>query len=247
MASDDLTHTSLPKLLTLKNAQIYRVGKLKDAWSRRSSWREPSASRYDDPLGLYQTIYATSLRYDAYLAVLADFRPGPNADIAAKITRNAEFEEADAEALPQMAVTQWIAGRFLGQGSLTGTFVDLTDQQSVDFLFGRPGLKELFKQHDISERDADTLTHAPRKVTMEISRTVSELEYRIGKRFDGIFYRSRLGGGINRWAIFDKNGTLSAVTPKRSKQIDPSDPDLRRALEEYDIDTAPATPVWRLA
>jgi hypothetical protein len=234
-----------PELVASPPATIYRVGKYEDAWTRRPpSLGEPSASRYDDPIGRYRTIYAASTRYDAYLAVLAELTPGPNADLESTI----EIEDVDRRSThvddrrrrPD-AVARWISKRYLGQGTLNGRFADLTNPTTVDFL--RHRLANLFTQHQITRFDPDVLTYAPREVTMEISRCISELEVRIGERFDGLFYRSRLAGGIGRWAIFDKDltNTLFAVTSTRSHKISLEDPDLLRALNDCNIYVAPSS------
>jgi len=232
-------------------AKIYRVAKYEDAWTRRAPSRgdSPPACRYDDPLGIYRTIYAASTRYEAFLVALAELRPGPNADLSGIIDDNdpdpssippsQRFGPGQAVMVPRaqrvdsVRIENWITKRYIGEGTPTGNFADLTSERSTTFLRGR--LAKRFEIYGITEFDPDSLTYAAREVTMEISRCISEIELRGGDRIDGLSYRSRLGDGIRRWALFAKESEPLYALEEKSKssaRIDIDDPDLLRALDD---------------
>lgn len=226
-------------------AKIYRVAKYEDAWTRREPSRgaSPPASRYDDPLGIYRTIYAASTRYDAFLVALAELRPGPNVDLSRIIDSNDPGLPSIpwAQRFGSGQLAKWISKRYIGEGSPVGNFADLTTQRSTTFLRGR--LADQFLRYGVTNFDPVSLTYAPREVTMEISRCISELELRGGDRIDGLSYRSRLGGGIRRWALFAKHSEpLYALEERSSARVDIDDPDLLRALHDCGLLAKPPPP-----
>jgi esterase/lipase superfamily enzyme len=226
-------------------AKIYRVAKYEDAWTRRAPSRgdQPPACRYDDPLGIYRTIYAASTRYEAFLVALAELRPGPNVDLSRIIDNN----DPELPSIPRGQrpgsgqIVNWISKRYIGEGTPTGNFADLTTLRSTMFLRGR--LADRFESYGVTEFDPVSLTYAPREITMEISRCISEIELRGGDRIDGLSYRSRLGNGIRRWALFAKEAEpLYALEAKSSARIDIDDPDLLRALDDCGLLSDPRSP-----
>jgi len=229
-----------------------------DAWTRREPIHAAAASRlrYDDPLGVYRTIYATSTRYEAYLAALAPFRQRPNSfEFAHAITMN----DPDLTGTPQAGdatalIRSWISRQFIGEASLNGQFVDLTNEKTINFLSDKfPKFSDLLKKYPINDLNAHKLTTAPRDFTMEISRYIWELETRAGMSFDGLSYRSRIAklsqtdDAGRRWAIFESDLTPSrALVDRNSTGISLDDPDLIRAFSALGLEPDSTTLVPRI-
>jgi hypothetical protein len=186
-------------------------------------------NRYDDPLGIYHTVYAASTPYGAYMETLAPLRPSPSIDLANTVNEN----DAALRGTPAPGtITNWIEPRHLGSAHLPGTYVDIGASESIAYL--RHRLADRFAALGVIEFDLSALTAARREVTMEISRFIFELEYREQRRFDGICYPSRLGRNIVCWAIF-KDDRPASFENKQSRPIDVSDPELVEALSHLRI------------
>jgi hypothetical protein len=213
--------------------KVYRVSKFPDAWKRKQPDRglSPSTARYDDPLGLYGTLYAASTLYDAYVAALATFRPRLGFDLTSSIEEN----DPGLAGTPRSseAVKKWISRHYIGEATLDGLFIDLTDERTIGLL-----CKRLPKTRvDVERLTVDYVRKAPRNITMEISRYTYEYEIRSGLHYDGVSYGSRLfDGRIRRWAVYDDPGLV--LKEKSSRPIDLNDPELLRALQDCGITEA---------
>jgi hypothetical protein len=141
------------------------------------------------------------------MSALAEFRPERCVELALpKIHRN-DFYLKDTP--PAGDIGSLISRRYIGEGVLVGRFADLTK----------------FRRDRVTDTDRD--------YTMQLSREIFELE---DPRFDGLCYCSRITG-IVRWAIFDRTVDDDGdwITKKISQAIDPSDPDLIRALRDCKV------------
>jgi hypothetical protein len=197
-------------------------------------------SRYDDPLGIYQTAYAATTRYGAYMEKLAPLRPG--IDLTNSVLENDPELPSSA---PAGVLDSWLEKQCLGTGRLRGNFVDLGASASIAYL--RQHLAPYLRKRRIREFDLSSLTSADRKLTMEISRFIFEMEPRIGQRLDGISYPSRLGNNITCWVVFSRppaslgsgslepDHELDCVRNPQTKPINPKDPELKRALHDLNL------------
>jgi len=158
------------------------------------------------------------------METLAPLRPAPSVNLTAITTNEPSLRSTQ----PAGAIQRWIEKRHFGEAELCGNFVDLGAAASLAHL--RHRLADLFAKFKISEFDLSVLTSLQRKVTMEISRFIHELENREQRRFDGICYPSRLGRDINCWAIF--TDSKACFTNQRSSPINVADHDFRRALKD---------------
>lgn len=213
--------------------KVYRASKFKDAWKRKQPDRgfSPSTSRYDDPLGSYGTIYAASTRYDAYVALLATFRPRPGLDLGSIIEEN--DDDLAGTGHSSDAVKTWLSKHYIGEATLQGNFVDLTDETTVAIL----SIKLPSTRVGVERLTVAYLRKALRNVTMEISRYLYEYEIRFGEHYDGLSYRSRLfDGSIRRWAIYDEPSQV--LKDNFSIAIDLNDPELVRALHDCGVTRA---------
>ena len=211
--------------------RVFRVGKSSDAWNRKPPARglNPTLNRYDDPLGIYHTVYASSTPYGAYMETLAPLRPAPSIDLAAVVLHN---DTTLRSTPPPGQIANWIERRHMGTARISGSYVDIGASESIAFL--RHRLADRFSALGVSEFDISALTTAHREVTMEISRFIFELEYREQRRFDGIRYPSRLGSNITCWAIFDDDGA-TCLMDKLSEPVSVDDPELMKALHDSRI------------
>jgi hypothetical protein len=211
------------------------VGKTSDAWLRKPPSRgsDPTLNRYDDPLGIYHTVYAASTAYGAYMETLAPLRPAPTIDLAASVLVN---EPGLRGTPPAGLVTNSVERRHIGKAQLNGLYVDIGASESIAYL--RHRLADRFAALGVVEFDLSALTTARREVTMEISRFVFELEHREQRRFDGIRYPSRLGRNILCWAIFEDDQP-ACITKKQSQPVNATDPELVEALGHLRISIGP--------
>ncbi len=211
--------------------RVFRVGKKPDAWARKPPTRgllRPT-NRYDDPLGVYQTIYVASSAYGAFMETMADLRPAPQLKLASVVLEN---EPTLRSTPPPGQITSWIEGRHLGEASLCGEFVDLASSASLAYL--RHRMSRCFEKYEIADFDLSTLVSSKREITQEISRLIFELAFREKRRFAGICYPSRLGHNITCWAIFDEDGT-ACIVEKKSAPVDLTDHELLRAFTDSRI------------
>jgi hypothetical protein len=200
---------------------LHRLGRHPDPWAW-PDWSYAAAdgtfgNRYDDPVGSYRVLYASSQRVGAFLEILARFRPD--------IEVLAELDRIDGDNEPPPAVPRtWLEGRLIGEATVDGRFVDIGNTASLATL--RTALAASAIHHGLDEIDAATIRlRAPRGFTQQVSRYV----YEEGS-FAGIRYRSRLGDDVLNWAIFEPapDGQVPLVATA-SAAIPADDPDLRAA------------------
>jgi hypothetical protein len=214
------------------------VGRAPDPWAW-PDWTNAAAdgtfgNRWDDPQSAYRVLYAASDRLGAFVEVLARFRPDP------RVAKELEaIDGGDERALaPGRLDAGWLARRRLGEAAFAGRFADVGHSASLARI--RRDLASRVVHHGIADLDASAIRlAAPRRFTQEISRYVYEQTARSGRRaFDGISYLSRLGDELRNWAIFEPATAAAARGAAREpvvREIEPDDPDLRRALVLHGI------------
>lgn len=233
MAEPDETGEA-PELHTvLPEGPLYRVGRRPDPWAL-PDWANVGSdgtfgNRWDDPVGVYRVLYASSSRLGALVEVLARFRPDPHILEALK-----EIEEDQGAATtqpPGELEAAWLRRRCLGVARLDGEFVDVGHSTSLARL--REALASRVLHHGLDDLDAATIRlSAPRRFTQEVSRYVYDRSTAQGqRRYAGVAYRSRLGDEFRNWAIFEAPGSaLPWIGEPETEPIEPDDPDLVQAL-----------------
>jgi len=210
---------------------VYRVGRRPDPWAW-PDWSQASpdgtfGNRWDDPLGSYRVLYASSQELGALVETLARFRP----DL--EVIAGLHEIDGDDDAWPAGAVPRsWLRDRTLGAGALNGAYADVGDARSIAFI--REELAPRAIHHGLDEIDAATLRlRAPRIFTQEVSRRVYECRSERGEPFRGIRYRSRLGDQFVNWAVFE----VPAGDPEPLTVVDvrPMAPDTPGVLEALDL------------
>jgi hypothetical protein len=195
---------------------LYRLARAPDPWA----WPDWSyagldgtfGNRWDDPLGSYRVLYASTRRVGAFVETLARFRP----DI--QVVAALEAIEGDEDApSPGVVPRRWLQGRRMGETAVSGNFVDIGDATSLATL--RTQLAARAIHHGLSEIDAATIRlQAPRRFTQEVSRLIYEWHEGQGG-CAGICYRSRLGDQFMNWAIFEPPPDASLELPLTSSQM----------------------------
>ncbi len=215
---------------------LYRLARAPDPWA----WPDWSyagldgtfGNRWDDPLGSYRVLYASTRRVGAFVETLARFRP----DLS--VVAGLQAIEGDDDASPAGIVPlRWLDGRRIGETAATGNFVDIGDAGSLATLRARLAARAI--HYGLSDIDAATIRlDAPRRFTQEISRLVYEQREDHGS-CAGICYRSRLGDQFVNWAIFEPPPHIGLDLPQASsREIAADDPELHEALRLLNITLA---------
>ena len=205
---------------------LFRVGRDGDAWAV-PDWayaREDRTfgNRFDDPMGVYRVLYASSQRLGCFIETLARFRVDVSfvADLA--LMENGE-DDFTAFGTVRRA---WIKERCIGSANVEGEYADIYALAWVSHLrtaLAGTAVKPGMKDFDLSSMEPAE----PRRLTQQAGRTAFELGYA------GVFYHSRYGHSIVNWAIFE-DWTMPKRFPIRqpnSRKIVEDDPDLLEALQ----------------
>ena len=212
---------------------LYRIAHGPDPWAwpdwLRVAVDHTFGNRWDDLLGSYRVLYASSTLLGAFVEALARFRPDP------LVARELAEIHGEGEGLPPGCLDRsWWTARRVGAVVLRGTFADVGHAESLARI--QRDLAGRLVHYGMGELDATAIRHtAPRRLTQEISRYVFEQTTERGARaFDGISYLSRQGDDLRCWALFEPVTPTQVkvfVADGRETPIEPDHPDFRRALE----------------
>jgi hypothetical protein len=110
---------------------LYRLARPPDPWAWSDwSYAGPDGTfgnRWDDPLGSYRILYASTRRAGAFVEMLARFRP----DLSVLAGLAAIEGDEDVPPPPGVVPLRWLDGRRIGETSITGDFVDIGDISSL--------------------------------------------------------------------------------------------------------------------
>ena len=204
---------------------LFRVGRDRDAWAI-PDWAYAKedgtfGNRFDDPMGVYRVLYASSQRLGCFIETLARFRVDVSfvADLALMVNGEDDFTAFGT------VRRAWLKGRCIGTANVDGEYADIYALEWVSHL--RAALAEVAVKLGMKDIDLSTLERAePRLLTQQASRVAFELG------FAGVFYHSRYGQSLENWAIFE-DWTLPNRFPilqPKSQKIAENDPDLLEAL-----------------
>jgi len=202
-----------------------RFGRDDDAWAI-PDWAYAKedrtfGNRFDDPMGVYRVLYASSQRLGCFIETLARFRVDVSfiADLALM-----ENGEDDFTALGTVR-RAWIKGRCIGTANVEGEYAEIYALGWVSHL--RTALAGIAVKLGIEDIDLSSLERAePRLLTQHAGRNAFELGYA------GVCYHSRYGHSIENWAIFE-DWAMSERFPihrPTSRKVAEDDPDLLEAL-----------------
>lgn len=204
---------------------LFRVGRDDDAWAV-PDWAYAKedgtfGNRFDDPMGVYRVLYASSQRLGCFIETLARFRVDVSfvADLA--LMENGE-EDFTAFGTVRKA---WLKGRCIGTANVKGEYADIYALGWISHL--RTALAGIAVKLGMKDFDLSSLEPAePRQLTQRAGRIAFELGYA------GVFYHSRYGHSLENWAIFEDWAVLERfpITQPKSRKVAEDDPDLLEAL-----------------
>lgn len=211
---------------------VFRLGRRPDPWAW-PDWRHAGpdgtfGNRFDDPLGIYRVLYASTQRVATFVECLAYFRPDPAlvASLAAIAADEGDEEPQPAGVVPR----SWVEERCVGAGELTGEYVDLGHRETLAEL--RVALARRVVHHGLHDLDAASIRlSVPRRFTQEISRHVFDESVDGARRWNGIGYWSRHGDDLRNWALFEP----ASPVDQRAEALAPGDADLAAALRLHGL------------
>ncbi len=184
--------------------EVFRLGRRPDPWAW-PDWAYVGAdgtfgNRYDDPLGIYRVLYASTRRLATFVECLAYFRP--DVEVLAEMAEIAG-EDGDEEPVAAGVVpAEWVEQRRVGRGALAGDYADLGHHESLAEL--RTALAARVVHYGLHDLDAATLRlSAPRAFTQEVARYVFDQTAAGQRRWNGLSYLSKHGDDLRNWAIFE--------------------------------------------
>lgn len=186
-------------------SSVWRVGRgpdpltVRDPLSSSDLDRPRGGNRWDDPLGQYAVLYFGSAPEACYGETIARFRP--DLQVVGEIIK--EWEQRNFVKIGGVPA-DWRFRRLLARVSFEGAmpFVDVDAAATLNVL--RTELANAIMALGNDDVDVALVTGADRRVTRLISRWVYDQQDEDGgKLYDGIRYRSHLGGEWECWAAFE--------------------------------------------
>ena len=221
---------------------VYRVGYKPDPW-HWTPWEFADehgrfTGRWDDPAGVWRTLYGGSSALACYLEVLAVFRADPDAardmDEIAVDDGDDLYPSVRAGELPRA----WCESRLMCSAELSGRFVLVGHYETL------PTLRQQFlptaKECGLPDLDAAAIRDSKhRRLTQAISAWVYTLTTPDGEPTTGIQFDSRHGDQLTLWAIYERSA-LTPSPPEITKYSEPQgitehDPDLTEAMRIHHL------------
>lgn len=226
--------------------QVWRVGFAPEPWAW-TPWEYADGGRFngrwDDPHGVWRTLYVGGSRLVCFLEVLAPFRP--DLQLVADLDQIEESDNDAAEyasAAPGRLPRDWCASRRAGSARLTGWYAAPGDAESLPTL--RAKFLPLAAHHRLPDVDAATIRLAePRALTQEIAAWLNEQDGPDARPLAGVRFDSRHGDRLLLWAIFERpddarvSGSLIDIA---DAHVDADDPDLLEAMRIHRVTWAEA-------
>lgn len=226
----------------LQGVEAHRIGFPPTAWEW-TPWEYATdgrfTGRWDDPDGVWRTLYVGATRLSCYLEVLAYARPCP--ELTAELD-DIDVEKEDEDEFPTIAPGQlprsWVTPRVAANGAITGWYVRPGDTETLATL--RVGFRGAALRHGLADLDGAAIRDGrPRALTQAISRWINSLTAPNGSGpVAGIEFDSRHGDRLTLWAVYESpgdNAISSNVTPLEYGPVDPTDPDLIEAMRLLDL------------
>lgn len=220
----------------LSRQRVWRVGYRPNPWAWSDwVWAQDGrfSGRWDDPNGLFRTLYVGDSLTACLLEVLAPLR----ADVAMQINMMLIVEDDDdAEQYPTVQAgslpRQWLDARCAGRALLSGDFCDVTASGTILAL--HPHFVGRALAYGRKDFDAAALKDSElRGLTQEVSAWLYE-----HADVDGVEFRSRHGDDLRLWAIYEQpgDGVISShITGHRIQPLEATDPHLVAAMVELGL------------
>jgi len=247
-ATSLLVDTSAGALLCnhLPSQRVYRVGYKPSSW-RWTPWVYADHGRFDgrwdDPDGIWRTLYVGASTLACYLEVLAPFRPDPI--LAAELDDIVDDQEDGVTMAPPGTLPlSWCTDRLISAADLTGSFALVGSHESLPTL--RQRFLDAARHAGLQDLDGSAIRAGqPRELTQAISSWIYRLATPTGDPLAGIQFDSRHGDGLLLWAIYERDHTSSIPTEldnfSGEHDVTPADSDLVEAMRIHRITWTPTT------
>jgi RES domain len=224
----------------LDHQEIHRVGYKPEPW-HWTPWKYAEGGRFDgrwdDPAGIWRTLYLGSSELACYLEVLAPFRPDP--EVAAEIAEIAGEDDDDEPVAPGELAYSWCDARLICSARLSGCFALPGHQETLSTLRKRKYFLQLAKLCGCSDLDAAAIRDAKRELTQAISAWIYTQTGTGGELADGIEYQSRHGDYLPLWAVYERDAGYDSppqITDHDAQLIAADNPFLLEAMSLHNID-----------
>ena len=216
---------------------VHRVGYASDPWAW-TPWQYAHdgrfAGRWDDPDGLWRTLYVGQSRLACYLEVLAVFRPDPAVTDALGAVEEEPEDAADHPTLrPGELSRAWLTPRRIGAAHLHGWYGRPGDGQSLPTLRAR--FLTLARALGLPDLDAAAIRRSePRALTQQLAGWLYQQTGPDGEPLTGVRFASRHGDDLTLWALFERpadNRTSKQLRSPTTSPLDASDPELVRGMQ----------------
>ncbi|MCV7384239.1 RES domain-containing protein [Mycolicibacter longobardus] len=218
----------------ISGTRVYRVGYSADPWSW-TPWEYADHGRFngrwDDPDGIWRTLYVGSSALACHLEVLARFRADPQlVNELAEIDDDEQYPTAAAGTISP----NWCERRILGEAKISGAFALPAHQLTLPTL--RHRFLPLARSLGLDDVDAAAVRDSrPRALTQAISAWIYTLSTAEGAPLTGIQFQSRHGDALRLWAIYERAGAVdspAAITNRlRQSPVRRDDPVLTQAMQ----------------
>lgn len=218
----------------LVGQRVFRVGYPPSPW-HWTPWVYADHGRFDgrwdDPDGIWRTLYVGSSLLACYLELLARFRPDPV--LVNELAVIDDEDNADETVPAGLLPRSWCTNRLVSASDMAGCFAMLGSHESL------PTLRQQFWRHakraGLADFDAAAIRIGePRELTQAISSWVYRLVTPDGEPLSGIQFHSRHGDGLLLWAIYERDHTSEVAAELTEFAVDdyvrPSDADLAEAM-----------------
>jgi len=224
----------------VQGAAAYRVGYPPTSWEW-TPWEFATdgrfTGRWDDPAGVWRTLYVGATRLSCYLEVLAYARKSEELSAALDEIVDNDDEDEFPTIAPGRVPRSWMSTRATGSGTITGWFVVPGDAESV------ATLRTTFRPHAIRHGLVDLDTAAirdgrPRALTQAISQWINPLTDPDGEPVACIQFESRHGDGLVLWALYERPGdgpVSKNVMVLDYGPVEEHDPDLVEAMRLHNL------------
>jgi hypothetical protein len=216
--------------------QVHRVGFEPEPWAW-TPWQYAQngrfSGRWDDPDGVWRSIYVGESRLACFLEVLAFARPDPQLqEDLAGIDQAAEDEVAHPTLAGGLLPESWRWPRRVGCALLTGWYAVPGDKESLPTLRAR--FLALAIKLRLPDVDAGVIRLAePRELTQAIAAWLYDQTAPDRTPLAGVQFASRHGDDLALWAVLERPGDdeVSALLQEpQSEPVDRDDRELQEAM-----------------
>lgn len=216
--------------------EVYRVGFAPSPWEW-TPWEYATdgrfTGRWDDPNGVWRTLYTGASRLACFLEVLAFARPSPQMTAELDDIVVDDEDEAAFPSLPLGLVPRsWCTPRLAVRGAVTGWFALPGHPETLATL--RAGFRVAAIRHGLDDLDGAAIRDGrPCALTQAISQWINTLTDPDGQPVTGVEFDSRHGDGLRLWAIYERPGDPPIsphLTALESAPVRPDDPELGNAM-----------------